>query len=161
MQADLEWDSLTPEDLAARFQALNGELTNELEAAGEDIGEKGAEEYRRRVSKDLGNLEESIDHRVEVSGSTLTVWFGTDDTPKAAALEFGTNPFTPPISPLRDWAARQLGSAEAAWGVQEKISREGLEEREWLKDAFEETAPFAQQRLEEVPGNARARVDLA
>lgn len=157
MEADFEWDSLSPEDIASKFEQLNGELTTALESAGDDIGQQIADDYRDNVSSDTGELEDSIDYSVEVSGSELTIFIGTDDTPKAAALEFGTAPgHFPPPSELRDWAARQLGDPDAAFPVALSISESGLEAREWLITAFEDNESWAQQRLERVPGEAFA-----
>ena len=40
----------------------------------------------------------------------------------AAALQFGTDPFWPPIEPLKDWARKKLGAEGLAYYVQKKIA---------------------------------------
>lgn len=44
----------------------------------------------------------------------------------AAAIEYGTPPFTPPLQPLKSWGRRVLGSEAAGVAVWNKIRSSGL-----------------------------------
>ena len=162
MEADFEWETLDPDELAERFEALNDALASNLESAGEDIAELISAQAAENAPEDQAELKNSIDEVVEVTaGAMLRVEVGTDDTPKGAVHEFGADPFWPPISPLRDWAARNLGDPDAAWAVQRKIAEEGLPAQEWLSLAFEEHQDTAFDMLENAIENAFAEVGLA
>lgn len=51
----------------------------------------------------------------------------------AAAMEFGTKPFWPPISPLIEWAERVSGDKSLGFYVQWKIAQEGIRAQPYLR----------------------------
>lgn len=70
-----------------------------------------------------------------------------NSAPHAAVIEYGARPFTPPITPLLQWAKRVLGDPSQppdyspevrslAYGVRDKIRREGMKPRRVLQNAF-------------------------
>lgn len=58
----------------------------------------------------------------------------TSDTPYSAALNFGTQPFHPPVAPLQEWFQVKIGlgeieSRKAAWALAKKFAKFGMEPR--------------------------------
>lgn len=53
--------------------------------------------------------------------------------PYAESMEFGTQPYWPPIQPLREWA-RRVGLPEGVeYAVQAKIAEVGIDEQPYLR----------------------------
>ena len=50
----------------------------------------------------------------------------------AKALQEGTRGFTPPLTPLLNWAERKLNDREAGYAVRKKIQKEGIEKNEFV-----------------------------
>jgi len=67
-----------------------------------------------------------------------TVAFGYT-APYAAAQEFGTDPFTPPIQPLLEWGERVAGSEDFGAAVWHKIREEGIDEKRYMRDGARAT----------------------
>jgi len=67
-----------------------------------------------------------------------TVAFGYT-APYAAAQEFGTDPFTPPIKPLLEWGERVAGSEDFGAAVWHKIREEGIDEKRYMRDGAQAT----------------------
>ncbi len=82
---------------------------------------------------DTGSLARSVEASDLPRGGVISV-----DAPHAAAMEFGTRPFYPPLQPLVDWAQRKFGVGEEeakgiAFAVREHIATWGMEPRHYLK----------------------------
>lgn len=89
---------------------------------------------------DTGLYASSWDFTIEENSAILGNY-----APYAAIIEDGARPFTPPIGPLLAWAKRVLGDGSQppnyspevrslAYGVQKKISHEGMTPRKILEN---------------------------
>lgn len=56
----------------------------------------------------------------------------------APRVEFGTDPFTPKIQPLKEWSRRNLDKESDAWKVKHKIETEGIEGDKFFRKSIEE-----------------------
>jgi len=140
MDATLSFDAgdLTPAKLVNAFSALPDALNSKLNQAATDVGELIAGAARENAPVDTGDLRSRIEAVVEnVSATLVQIRVGTNRD-GAAAQEFGTGPFFPPPSELRDWARRVLGDPDAAYPVAKSISETGLEAQPYLRPAFED-----------------------
>lgn len=89
----------------------------------QDSAAKGSAVGQEHAPEDRGKLRQSrIDP--EWRGNTL-VWGW--DAPYAAAQNEGTEPFYPPVEPLKEWAERQGKDPGFGYYVQQKIGEEGIE----------------------------------
>jgi len=94
-----------------------------------------------RVPEDKGNLRMSLAQFVpEVRGEAV-VW-GVGGQPHAAPMEFGTDPYWPPIQPLKEWAARVGGDDDMAYAVQYKIAQEGITAQPYLQPGADAQADW-------------------
>lgn len=145
--AEFGFEGMTPDELATALDQLAPALNNELEAAARDIGQRIRGDAADGAPVDTGTLASSIEAVVESVGSTITeIRVGTNRD-GAAAQEFGTDPFFPPPSELRDWARRVLGDPDAAFAVAQSISETGLDEQPYLRPAFEENLDYVVDRI--------------
>jgi len=60
------------------------------------------------------------------------VW-GVLDAPHALPMEYGTDPFWPPIDPLKEWASRQGEDDGLAYYVQWKIAQVGIDAQPYMR----------------------------
>jgi hypothetical protein len=63
--------------------------------------------------------------------------------PQAVWVEFGTEPHFPPHAPIEAWARKKLGlsdkeATKAGWAICQKIAKEGVEAKPFLRPAYEE-----------------------
>jgi len=88
------------------------------------------------VPQDEGTLLESgVPPQVRKDGSVE--WGYTQ--PYAAHIEFGTDPFFPPVQPLVEWAERVASDPGLGYYVaKEKIPTEGIRERAFARAGKEE-----------------------
>jgi len=87
------------------------------------------------MPEDRGQLkQEALEPTVR--GDTIVYGVG-GGLPYAMAQEFGTAPYTPPITPLLEWGERQLGSRDAGAAVWQKIREEGIDEKSFLRDSLD------------------------
>ena len=54
-----------------------------------------------------------------------------------AALQGGTDPYWPPIEPLKRWARMKLGAESLAYAVQQKIAKEGITANPYVSRAID------------------------
>lgn len=72
----------------------------------------------------------------EVDGER--VQWGIRDAPHARPIEFGTDPFRPPIKPLLEWSNRVSGGDGLGFYVAlHKIPEEGISEQPFMRPAKE------------------------
>jgi len=57
----------------------------------------------------------------------------------SAAVNYGTEPHTPPFEPIQKWARRKLGDEDAAGAVWQKIRQEGTDANPFVDRAIEAT----------------------
>lgn len=88
----------------------------------EDSADRGFAESQRRAPVDRGTLQQS-GYTPTWDGDTLHWGYRADH---AKPMEFGTEPFWPPIQPLKGWANRVLGDESAAYAIQKKIAKHGI-----------------------------------
>lgn len=98
---------------------------------------------------DTGGLRQSVNYTPSRKGpGHLSV-----DAPYAAAIEYGTRPFRPPIEPLAEWALRKgVANTEAeargiAFAIAEKFSREGIAPRHYFRRAMARLKPVVQAEI--------------
>jgi hypothetical protein len=156
--AEFGFEGMGPSELASALESLAPALNSELEAAARDIGQRIRGDAADNAPVDTGQLASSIEAVVESVGSTITeIRVGTNRD-GAAAQEYGTDPFFPPPSELRDWARRVLGDPDAAFAVAQSISETGISEKRYLRDAFEENLEYVVDRINEAVEAAFAEV---
>ncbi len=112
------------------------------------LGEVALADHRERLMKaasiGFAHSQELVpqDRGTLLQTAFQPEWRGDDvvfgyTQPYAASMEFGTQPYWPPIQPLIEWA-RRVGLPEgAAYGVQAKIAKEGIDEQPYLRPAAE------------------------
>lgn len=157
----LDAGQFTPDELAQALDRLDSLLTTKLRGAANDIAQKVAGDARRKAPVDTGTLASSIEGVVDqVSDIILVVRVGSNQ-PQAAPQEFGTDPFFPPPSELRDWARRVLGDADLAFPVAQSISETGIEEQPYLRPAWKENITWAVDRITRAVDDALAEAGFA
>jgi len=92
-----------------------------------------------RVPEDRGQLRMSLAQFVPEVRDGEVVW-GVGGQPHAAPMEFGTEPYWPPIKPLKEWARRVGGDEGLAYAVQYKIAQEGITAQPYLRPGAEAQA---------------------
>ena len=160
MDAEFRWVDGSPEDLQDRLDRLAEELVDQLESAARDIDVRIRGAADENAPVDRGRLGSSLESAVRVEGGTVRMVVGTN-LEYARPMEEGADPFMPPVSELRGWAHRVLGDADAAFGVAMSIAENGLEERRYLRDAFEDNLDWALRRLNRAVERAFEEVGLA
>ena len=101
-----------------------------------DGAQKGQNFAMEVVPEDRSNLRMSMaQFTPEVRGGDV-IW-GVGDQPHAAPIEFGTEPFWPPIKPLVEWADRVAGDPSLGYYVRWKIAQEGIDEQPYLRPGAE------------------------
>jgi hypothetical protein len=100
---------LTPAEFARAFQAKELARFGEYDLAVMQAAAAGARAIRSRVPVDQGELRRSTVLKVhgKPPGRSGVLVDIVEDTPYAAAQEFGSRPFMPPFEPLYEWAKRQ------------------------------------------------------
>jgi len=145
----IEWQGMSPADVAASLRELSGALKSELEGAAKDIGQRIRGAAADNAPVDTGRLASSLEAVVENVSSTLVQIRVGSNLDYAKAHEFGVDAgeIFPPPSELRDWARRVLGNPDLAFPVAESIHETGLEEKRYLRDAFEQHVEWAVDRI--------------
>lgn len=136
-EVELRFEGQSPADVAGSFAQLVTALNRRLVEAGEQIASRLERAAKQEAPVGVsGELRSSIATVVESVGQALVkVRLGSPQE-YAAAQEFGTDPFFPPPSALREWARQVLGDADAAYPVARSISETGLDEQPFLRPAF-------------------------
>jgi hypothetical protein len=88
------------------------------------------------VPEDRGTLRMSMAQFTPEVRNGEIVW-GVGDQPHAAPIEFGTEPYWPPIKPLVEWAERVAGDPSLGYYVQWKIAQEGIDSQPYLRPGAE------------------------
>ena len=101
-----------------------------------DGAQKGQNFAMEVVPEDRSNLRMSMAQFTPEVRNGEIVW-GVGDQPHAAPIEFGTDPFLPPIAPLVEWAKRVSGDPSLGYYVQWKIAQEGIQEQPYLRPGAE------------------------
>lgn len=82
-------------------------------------------------------------------GSIVGVW-----APYAAALEYGTRPFTPPMGPLVEWASDKFPRltpnevVNVAFAIRRKIQRQGIRPKFYFRKAIKRSLPDIKRAVE-------------
>jgi len=101
-----------------------------------DGAQKGQNFAMEVVPEDRSNLRMSMAQFTPEVRNGEIVW-GVGDQPHAAPIEYGTEPYWPPIKPLVEWAERVAGDPSLAYYVQWKIAQEGIDEQPYLRPGAE------------------------
>ena len=101
-----------------------------------DGAQAGQNRAMEEVPEDRGDLRRSMAQFVPEVRDGGVVW-GVGGQPHALPMEYGTDPFWPPIQPLIEWARRQGEDAGLAYYVQWKIAQEGIDEQPYLRPGAE------------------------
>lgn len=160
MSAEFGFDGMGPQELAEALDRLPEVLHDKLDGAARAIGQRIRGAAADNAPVDTGTLASSIEAVVEsVAETVVEIRVGTNQ-PGAAAQEYGTDPFFPPPSELRDWARRVLGDADAAYPVARSIAETGIEEQPYLVPAFRENLEWALDRINDAVQAAFREVGL-
>jgi hypothetical protein len=115
---------------------VSGKVSRGIERFLLDGAQRGQNVAMEHVPEDRGNLRHSMAQFVPEVRDGDVVW-GVGGQPHALPMEFGTDPFWPPIRPLIEWANRQGADEGLAWYVQWKIAQEGIDEHRYLRPGAE------------------------
>lgn len=118
---------------------VSEELVREV---AEFIDAKAIENLNKNGTIDTGNIARS--RNLDFLGKEARIEF---TAPHADFIEYGTLPHTPPIEPIRSWAKRKLGVSEnevdnVAWGIVNKIKKEGTEAQPFIRPAIDEAKSY-------------------
>ena len=104
---------------------------------------KSKEQLYKETPVDTGHLVGSWRVEKNPTEPEPSVIIGNEAPYAGTVLEYGAQPFDPPIKPLLEWAGRKLkkspDSPEArrlAWGVKNKIKKEGIPGRRMFTKAI-------------------------
>ncbi len=89
-------------------------------------------EMKQEAPVHEGRLRQSI----QILGQEDGKYFVGTNVDYAVPLHEGTDPFYPPIEPLKNWARLKLGAENLAYAVQEKIAEEGVEPNPFVDRAI-------------------------
>ena len=158
MHASLSWETKTPDEVADALTELAQVVPRKLEGAAKDIGVRIRRDAQAGAPVDETRLRDSIEEVVSRAGETMIrIVIGTN-VEYGEYHEFGTDPFFPPPSELRDWARRRLGDADAAFPVARSISETGISEKRFLRDALQENLEWALDRIVQAIQSAYSEV---
>lgn len=122
-------------DLGVEYEGvdnLGGKVQTGIENYLLDGAQKGQNFAMEVVPEDRGTLRMSMAQFTPEVRNGDVIW-GVGDQPHAAPMEFGTDPYWPPIQPLKEWANRVGGGEGLAYAVQYKIAQEGIDEQPYLR----------------------------
>jgi hypothetical protein len=118
---------------------METEVTKSKDASGavrrankrrlEDSADKGFAVSQDRAPVDRGTLLQSGFQPRWVDGRLIWGYRARH----AAPIEFGTEPFWPPIDPLLEWAERVAGDRGLGYYVQWKIAQEGVDPQPYVR----------------------------
>jgi len=112
---------------------VRAETQKEVQAILNDIAVKLSNELKTEAPVDTGQLRQSITI-VERNQGSIVVGV---QAKYALALQEGTDAFTPPLQPLKEWGRRKLGSEQAGAAVWQKIRDEGIDANPFVTRAIE------------------------
>jgi len=101
-----------------------------------DAAQVGQNVALEEVPEDRGTLRKSLAQFVPQEKDGSVVW-GIGGQPHAAPMEFGTDPYVPPLQPLLEWSNRVTGDEGLGYYVQQKIAEEGIEAQPYLRPGAE------------------------
>ena len=108
------------------------EGTNKYLMKGAD---RGFAEMTDKAPVDRGNLLQNMFSPQKDRGRIV---YGVRNVPYARAMEFGTEPFYPPVQPLLEWSERVSGGTGLGWYVaRQKIPEEGIDAQPYARPARE------------------------
>ena len=124
------------------IEARGDVLTARLIGVVHEASLLGQRETQDRTPTATGGTRNSIlaSQPVAVGGSVEGGWGSA--AAHVEALEFGSRPHMPPVTPLIDWTRQKLGlsgdaAKRAGWAVAKKISMVGTEGAFMFRDATE------------------------
>jgi hypothetical protein len=89
------------------------------------------------VPEDRGTLRMSMAQFTPEIRNGEVIW-GTQDVAHARPMEFGTDPFHPPLEPLLEWSKRVTGDEGLGYYVAlHKIPNEGIDSQPYLRPGAE------------------------
>ena len=97
--------------------------------------DRGFATYLDRMPVDRGNMQQNS-YSPEIDGERVR--YGTRNIPYAEAIDEGTPAYTPPLTPLKEWGKRVLGSEEAGVAVWHKIRERGIDPQPFSQPARED-----------------------
>lgn len=100
----------------------------------EDGAQKGYNFSQEVVPEDRSTLRMS-GYEPEWTQDGAIKWGYRSD--HAAPMEFGTDPYWPPIKPLIEWGQRVAGSKSLGFYVQWKIAQEGIDAQPFMRPGAE------------------------
>lgn len=121
------------------------EFTLEVDRKAIQEAENAVDEFLNQVAVELSNemkSEAPVD-RGQLRGSITIInqrngrYTVAVQSKYAMALQNGTEAFTPPLEPLKEWGKRKLGSEKAGAAVWNKIREEGIDANPFATRAVE------------------------
>lgn len=95
--------------------------------------DRGFAEMTDKAPVDRGNL---LKNMFSPEKEKERILHGVRDTSYARPMEFGTDPFYPPIKPLLEWSRRVSGGTGLGWYVARiKIPEEGIDAQPYARPA--------------------------
>lgn len=123
--------------------ADTGDIERQIQAELIDAADVGFAKSQEDAPTDTGNLTQSgVPPEPRRDGSVVWGY----NAPYALAVEFGSEPHTPPLEPLERWGQRVLGSKEAGRAVWAKIREEGTQPQPFVRPGIEAMREALQTR---------------
>lgn len=115
------YDLSVQADITENIAGLTREAIFEFLRDGAEAGQAVALE---RVPQDDGDLLKNMAQFQPEAREGRVVW-GVSDVPYALAIDQGTQPFTPPLRPLLEWADRTFSTERNADEVLQDLDENG------------------------------------
>jgi hypothetical protein len=141
------------------LQAKLGHMADAIPKYISDAFNNTADEVVKNIAERTkvgatGDLKASW-HPEYANPGKLTAKVGTHLAPHYGPdVEFGTRPHFPPIAALKEWAAKKLGDANAAYAVARAIAKRGTK----AQKPFQQGTTNVKQILEKEIGHAADKI---
>lgn len=109
------------------------EAEDKVDAFLREVAIELSNELKLEAPVNRGSLRQSIKVVNAEKGSYIVAV----KAPHALPIQRGTDAFTPPLTPLKRWGRRKLGSESAGAAVWQKIRQEGIEANNYATRAVE------------------------
>jgi len=119
------------------FEVDVSDVDEEIQKNVDEFLFKIANELVNELKKEAPVHEGRLRQSIQIFGKDENKYYVGTNVNYAMDIQMGTEPFYPPIEPLRRWARLKLGSEKLGYAVQQKIGQEGISKNPYVDRAVE------------------------